>query len=192
MAGARGGKPEEAVASAFPRPPCRSPSQAHPLGIPPGYGTLWSSGRGRLLGGPRFLYAHRPFAVLARGSSLAESPPRRPRPRGQPTVAPGPLDSLDGSPAGQVRKSKKRERPQGRPRVAYHEAPCLSGSHLEARPLVVGTRRASGPCPCTRRGGAKERVLPQAATAPPASRLAQGQKRETPSRTALHDAWRVL
>ena len=77
-----------------------------------------------------------------------------------------------------MRKSKKRERPQGRPRVAYHEAPCLSGSHLEARPLVVGTRRASGPCPCARRGGAKERVLPQAATAPPPVGSRRGKRRD--------------
>jgi hypothetical protein len=29
-------------------PLAASPSQAHPLRLPPGYGTLWSSGRGRL------------------------------------------------------------------------------------------------------------------------------------------------
>ena len=71
VASARGGSPKSWPSRRPSLAPLPSPrSQTHPLGIPPGYGTLWSSGRGRLLGGPRFLYAHRPFAVLARGSSL--------------------------------------------------------------------------------------------------------------------------
>ena len=55
-------------ASGCPCPPAVSPSQTLPLCTPPGYGTLQSSGRGRLLGGPRFLYAPPLGAVL--GASL--------------------------------------------------------------------------------------------------------------------------
>ena len=46
-------------APAFPRPPCRSPSRTHPLGLPPVKVPYWTSGRGMLKRGARFLYAPR-------------------------------------------------------------------------------------------------------------------------------------
>ena len=55
-------------ASAFPRPPRRSPSPTHPLGLPPVMVPHWTSGRGTLKRGARFLYA--PALVALHGSSL--------------------------------------------------------------------------------------------------------------------------
>ena len=47
-------------------PLAASPSQAHPLCLPPGYGTLWSSGRGRLKRGTSVAVRSSLAGVLAR------------------------------------------------------------------------------------------------------------------------------
>jgi len=49
-----------------PPPPRKTPPQALPLCLPPGYGTLWSSGRGRLKRGTSVAVRSSLAGVLAR------------------------------------------------------------------------------------------------------------------------------
>jgi hypothetical protein len=129
-----------AVASAFPRPPAVSPLPGPPPLHTPRLWYLQSSGRGRLLGEPRFLYAHRPFAVLARGSSLQKALRDY---QASLRLPPGPLDSRYGSPAGQEREAQRDKTnssgPHPRPRVLPDSLPL--GIKHGGRNPGVGTRR---------------------------------------------------
>ena len=75
------------------------PSQAHPPCLPPGYGTLWSSGRGRLKRGASVPVRSLLAGVPARSLLATASPPLRLQMAWPIVPAPGLSRSVDKNPA---------------------------------------------------------------------------------------------